>query len=99
MATIEELCRAITTRQELAVSTVAGERIIHPHCVYRSTRDKVLLECWQVSGASDSGKVPWWKNLPIEQIVSLTPTGGTFEAAEGYNPTSMYHRTEVFCRL
>ncbi len=99
MATVEELCEAMENRRELAVSTQAGERIVHPHAVYRSTKGNILLECWQVSGASTSGEVPGWKRLPIDQITSSRPTGGTLRVALGYNPTSTYQRTEVFCRL
>ena len=99
MATIDELCEAIGKCERLIIDTSEGQRTVDPHAVYRSTKGKDLLECWQVSGTSSSQESCGWKHIALDSINSVTATGETFTAAEGYNPASTYRKAEVYCRL
>ena len=69
---------AIASRQTLFLVYRDGEtRVVQPHVLYRSAKGSVLLDAYQVAGASMSGMLPGWREFDL----ALAPFGTAFQRA------------------
>ena len=80
---------AIQAHRVLLVRDAQGrERTVQPHAVFRSHLGKRDLHSYQVGGYSSSGKLPQWRNLPVEAIAEVTVTDEPFHPRSDFNPTN-----------
>jgi hypothetical protein len=88
---IESILRdAIANRAVLRVRydrdpSDAPLRIVHPHALYRSRDDNLLVSTFQVDGYSSSGDLPQWREITVAKIRSAEATGDTFSIEPGLN--------------
>jgi hypothetical protein len=89
---IEELTqilwRASEGRQVCRIK-LAGEfleRVIHPYGIYLSTRNQIMLACWQVMGFTKAGGKPGYRNLVLLDIENIEVLERHFFIRDDFNP-------------
>lgn len=74
-------------------------RIVEPHAYGLNRKFNEVLRCYQTGGTSDSGILPDWKFLELNQITLLTVTPRRFEGVRpGYRRGDRGMST-IFCEL
>ncbi len=74
-------------------------RVVEPHAYGVNRRGNEVLCCYQTGGTSRSGKVPDWRLMRVDQIVSLTVTEEHFVGERiGYVKGDKRMST-IFCEL
>ena len=93
----QELEKAIKNRKPIEfeyLGNVEGKRVGNPHILYmKKNKDgtvPIYVVFWQVSGVSDSGVLPNWRQFKFNQItyVKVLEDEPSFEVAEKYNEES-----------
>jgi hypothetical protein len=66
-----------------------GPRIVCPHAMYVSSRGKIRVDSFQVSGYSSHYKrLPYWRPFDISKIAGIKVLNENFIPAPGYDPLS-----------
>ena len=68
------------------VDQAGNIRLVEPYMVYRSSLNKRMFHCFQVSGYSESNQPTGWKNLNVSSFRIGSVTDGTFSQRADYNP-------------
>ena len=93
----QELEKAIKNRKPIEfeyLGNVEGKRVGNPHILYmKKNKDgtvPIYVDIWQVSGVSDSGVLPNWRQFKFNPItyVKVLEDEPSFEVAEKYNEES-----------
>lgn len=66
-----------------------ARRVVHPHCLFRSSAGNVCLDAYQVDGYSstDNEPLPKWRQFDLVRIIDVDGDGsGPFPTAPGWNP-------------
>ena len=62
------------------------ERVIEPHLVGVNKAGNTILVAYQVSGGSESGEAPQWRQYDLANVDSCSVIGSTFkDPRPGYN--------------
>jgi predicted DNA-binding transcriptional regulator YafY len=64
---------------------VVTTRICWPHVLYEDGTGTLLVELYQVGGAS-SGRLPAWRCFEVDRVRDVRMRDERFDAAPGYNP-------------
>jgi hypothetical protein len=90
---------AIHNRSVLQFSFRGHFREVEPHAYGLNMVLNEVMRCYQTSGTSDSGRVPDWKLMRVDQIKSLTVTAKHFVGVRfGYVKGDKSMST-IFCEL
>lgn len=74
-------------------------RKLHPYGLLLNKKGKYILVCWQEGGYSKSGKLPNFRNLPIDDVGSIEITNKAFMTSEQFRPDNkMYHNWQFFAQ-
>ena len=75
-------------------------RIVEPHVLHKTRGGELQVSVYQTEGYSESGGLPGWRNIALDDIRSLTVLDLTFEPrwAEGYKPDSKRRYHKVLAR-
>lgn len=78
-----------------------GNRRVEPHIVYESRNGKIMVDVYQTSGYSSTGKLPSWRPLIVDSITSITISSDQFTPRinEGYNPSNAKRYSKVICKV
>ena len=94
----QQLWRAAQERKVCKVKMNAETfvRTIHPYGICQSSRNKIVLVCWQVSGVSQSGSIPGYRNLILQNCEGVEILETTFEKQKDFNPEDRIYKDWVF---
>lgn len=80
---------------KIKISTEPDARHVHPYGLCVSKDGIYQLICWQEDGHSSSGKLPSFRTIPLEEVVSLEITTEKFTENDTFNPAhKMYNQWE-----
>lgn len=100
---VSQLCGAVSAKQIVALRRQGdpSERIVEPHVVYEAKNGNILVDFYQTDGHSSSGRLPTWRQLKVEDIVSIRTLTDHFDARylEGYNPQNKDRYTRIICMV
>lgn len=92
------ICQSIRNRKLLKINyKEEPERIVEPY-VYGWDRYGLKLNAYQISGYSNSRKVPGWKLFKVELINQMLQLKQQFSVRNTYNPDYKIV-TEVVCKV
>jgi predicted DNA-binding transcriptional regulator YafY len=60
-------------------------RVCWPHVLYEDGTGTLLVELYQVGGAT-SGRLPAWRCFEVDRVREVRTRDETFDPAPGYNP-------------
>ncbi len=89
-------CCAIRYRDQVQV------RVVEPHAVYEDASGEVIVDCYQVSGYSESGRAfPFWRPFRMRKVSAAVLLKQTFvpRRSEGYSPTRSRYRKGLICAV
>jgi hypothetical protein len=92
--TLDDIKRASTERRicKLFFKNEPRARVIYPYGIFRTAKGKFMIACWQEGGYSTSGKLPEFRNFPVEKCEKIELLDRKFLMAEQFDPTaSIYH--------
>jgi hypothetical protein len=92
------LYEAAENRLACRVSLV-GEpfpRVVHPHGIARTSRNQIVLVCWQALGLTKAGAGPGYRNLQVDKIVELEILDDHFHKRDDFNPLDGQYAEWVF---
>ena len=70
----------------------SNTRHLHPYGLLVNPSGKHMLICWQDGGHSQSGKLPNFRTLPIEDVSALEITDQNFASSEKFNPAHKMYK-------
>lgn len=77
-----------------------GERVVHPHVLFRSAPGNVVLDGYQVAGDSSTpDALPDWRGFDLGRIDSAALSAHAFPVAPGYNPEAPKYAGGVLARV
>lgn len=94
----QQLWRASQQRKECKVK-LKGEifpRTIHPYGICQSSRNKIVIVCWQVAGPSKSGDSTGYRNLLLENCEGVEILNSSFHVQPDFNPEEGNYKDWVF---
>lgn len=62
------------------------QRVIQPYGIFKSSHGIKLFCCYQLSGYSESGKIPNWRNIPVREVESIQIMSISFTTRNDYTP-------------
>jgi len=85
---MSKLEQAIRDHKVVKVTNQEGEvRLLEPYARMLG-KDSILLHCYQVAGASSSGRPEGWKNIKLTDIAYVQVLG-SFEPRPEFNPEKL----------
>jgi len=96
----EILCEAIHQKHLVQFSYDGGTRTVEPHMIATNEAGHRALSAWFVSGHSNSGEGPGWREYLMENIHNVSALSQSFSGPRpGYNPTGGKKFHNVTCAL
>lgn len=93
------ICNAIRNRCVLTFTYNGHPRVVEPHAYGLSRAKNEVIRCYQTGGTSDSGTVPRWRLMEVDQIEFLIVTEERFVGERiGYKRGDK-HMPTIFCEL
>jgi hypothetical protein len=89
-------CCALRYRDQAQV------RVVEPHAVYEDASGEIIVDCYQVSGHSESGRTPpFWRPFRIRKISAAALLKRTFAPrhSEGFSATRSRYRNGLICAV
>lgn len=83
------VCRIILRGEPLA-------RVVHPYGVCRTSRNRVVLVCWQALGFTKAGGKEGYRNLLLADIMEVEILDVGFAVDPGFNPADGLYREWVY---
>jgi predicted DNA-binding transcriptional regulator YafY len=98
------ICQAIQSRHlvqfHYSGNYATGDRIVEPHMVAYNRADNLALSAWYLSGYSESGEGPGWREYLIDEISNVIVLPGVFVGVRpGYKPDGGKTFHNVQCAL
>jgi WYL domain len=91
---------AIHNKRLVKINYFPGDRLVEPHTLGWSTDGKLLLRCYQRSGASASSEPQHWKLFRLERSGSVEVTEIEFVGPrQGYNRIDPVMKGGIIARL
>lgn len=88
MSDMPAICGAIRSQRVVSCVYDRYERTVHPLVLLMNNDQEYVLHCWQVGGATSSGRsIPCWSNFKISEISRFQVTPDHFSSTPpDYNP-------------
>ncbi|MBX2900237.1 MAG: hypothetical protein KF775_11325 [Cyclobacteriaceae bacterium] len=100
--TIEELTQQLwlagESKNQIRIS-LEGEplpRTVCPYGVGTTTRNQIVLVCWQTFGFTKAGGKEGYRNLQLERIAEMEILDAHFEKRTDFNPLDGQYKDWVF---
>ena len=61
-------------------------RVVHPYGICSTSKDKIMLVCWQSLGFTSATGQPGYRNLALLDCESVEIMDDTFVVDQGFNP-------------
>jgi len=72
------------------------ERVVHPYGIYLSTRNQIMLVCWQAMGFTKAGGKPGYRNLALQDIENVEVLESHFSIRDDFNPSDGQYKEWVY---
>ena len=72
-------------------------RVIEPYGIARTSRDQVVLVCWQSLGMTKAGRGEGYRNLQMDRIIEVEMLDRHFQKRDDFNPKDPQYREWVYC--
>jgi hypothetical protein len=79
--------------------TLSGEflpRLIFPYGVCKTSRNQVVLVCWQEMGFTKAGRTAGYRNLALREIAEVEILDDKFRKRDDFNPLDGQYKEWVF---
>ncbi|KTD07044.1 hypothetical protein [Legionella jamestowniensis] len=86
----EKLFQAINARNTIECSYHEKKRFIEPYH-FGILGGEEQLHCFQYAGESESGGIPQWRNLKLQDIRSIRILDSHFLIRESYHPENAHY--------
>ena len=71
-------------------------RMVHPHGIARSSKNQIVLVCWQSMGFTKAGGKEGYRNLQLDQIVEVEILESHFQRRNDFNPADGQYKEWVY---
>jgi hypothetical protein len=97
-AVIDTLKKACADRKvcKVHMKDEPGDRLINPHGVCYSSKNKLIIVSIQVKGHSESKNPSHYRNLPLHDCESVEILTRTFTIDKDFNPEDKQYKTWLF---
>ena len=89
-------CCALRYRDQTQV------RVVEPHAVYEDASGEIVVDCYQISGYSESGRTPpFWRPFRLRKVSAAALLKKTFAPrhSEGFSATRSRYRNGLICAV
>ena len=94
------ICQAISEKRLVQLYYRGGNRVVEPHMVAYNRKNHIALSGWFVSGHSESGEGPGWREYLLDEISSVSILEATFSGPRpGYQPDGGKTFHSVICSI
>lgn len=101
MTVQEDICAAVTRRAVVRITRAKDPadttRTGEPHIVYESGAGNALVDLYQTSGYSSSGKLPMWRPIALADVRSVVVLEERFKPRPSYNPDNRKRYRRIIC--
>jgi hypothetical protein len=100
--TLEELTQQFweaSEKNRACRITMEGEplpRTIYPYGIARTSKNQIVLVCWQALGFTKAGAREGYRNLLLEKIVELEILTTHFQKRNDFNPLDGQYKEWVY---
>lgn len=100
--TLEELTQELWLASDLKQSCriqLEGEplpRTIHPYGICTTTKNQIVLVCWQTMGFTKAGAKEGYRNLHLERVQEFERLDAHFRVREDFNPKDGQYKEWVY---
>jgi hypothetical protein len=71
-------------------------RNVNPYGICRTSRNEIMLVCWQSMGFTAPGRGAGFRNLRLEDIEEVEVLENKFEKDPGFNPDDAQYKEWVY---
>ena len=71
-------------------------RTVEPYGVVRTTRNQIVLVCWQSIGFTKAGGKEGYRNLVLDRIIELEILDNHFQKRTDFNPVGAQYKEWVY---
>ena len=71
-------------------------RVVHPHGIARTSRNQIVLVCWQSLGMTKAGRGEGYRNLQLDRIIEIEVLDTHFQKRDDFNPDDNQYAEWVF---
>jgi predicted DNA-binding transcriptional regulator YafY len=96
---ITQLLWQASEKRKTCRITLSGEpfpRIINPYGIARTSRDQIVLVCWQSLGMTKAGRGEGYRNLQLDRIIEVEMLDSPFQKSEDFNPQDVQYKEWVY---
>lgn len=80
----------------LSLSHEPEPRIIHPYGLCQTSRDKIMIICWQEDGYAGTSRLPGYRNLSLLKCSTVELLDRHFLVRGDFNPADSSYQEWVF---
>lgn len=70
--------------------------MVHPYGIAKTSRNQVVLVCWQSGGLTKTGGTEGYRNLQLEKIIDVEFTDWHYEKRPDFNAEDTQYKEWVF---
>lgn len=71
-------------------------RVVHPYGICSTSKDNIMLVCWQSLGFTNASGKPGYRNLSLMDCESVEMMEDNFTVDEGFNPEDKQYQDWVY---
>jgi len=100
--TLEELTQEFWQASQKFLAcriTMTGEplpRMIHPYGIAKTSKNQIVLVCWQALGFTKAGAKEGFRNLLLENILEVETLSSHFQKRSDFNALDSQYKEWVF---
>lgn len=91
-------CDTIAQRKCLELRYNGLRRLVEIHAVGYTSDGNAIMRVWQVSGGSNSGEVPGWKLLRLDEVSGMAITDTASQAPRAGYKRGDRHMLRIVCQ-
>lgn len=96
----EVICESINKMKLLEIHyKYEPKRIIEPHAYGLNKHYEKILNAYQISGFTNTGKIPNWRTFKIQYITKIMESNEYFEVRSDYNPRGYDYLKKMICQI
>jgi predicted DNA-binding transcriptional regulator YafY len=79
--------------------SLSGEpfpRVVHPYGIARTSRNQIILVCWQALGMTKAGRGEGYRNLQLDRITEIEILETHFQKRDDFNSNDAQYAEWVF---
>jgi len=79
--------------------TLRGEplpRTVYPFGIARTSKNQVVLVCWQVMGLTKAGSGAGYRNLQLDKVIEIEMLDSHFQKPDDFNPEDGQYKEWVY---